>query len=86
MFYKLIKGLTCLPCRESEGHDVIHMVGIVGVRRVEGQGSTASAPQVQQDGGVHHGDRKAALTLPFTDGNVLRGPSVVALHTLGDAD
>lgn len=85
-FNNLIKGLTCLPCRESEGHDVIHEVGIVWVRRVEGQGSTASAPQVQQEGGVHHGDRKAALPLPFTDGNVLRGPSVVALHTLGDPD
>lgn len=75
----LTKGLTCLPRRESEGHDVVYVVGVVGVGRVEGQRSAGSAPQVQQVGGVHHGDRKASLPLPFTDGNILWGSSVVSL-------
>ena len=70
---------TCLPWRESKGHDVIHIVGVVGVGGVKGQRSAGSAPQVQQEGGVHHGNWKAPLPLPPTDGNVLRGPPVVAL-------
>lgn len=73
------KGLTCLLWGESKGHDVIYMVRVVGVWRVEGQCLASSAPQVQQVGGVHHGDCKAALPLPFTDGNILWGSPVVAL-------
>lgn len=73
-------GLTGLLCGESEGHDVIEVVGVLGVRRVESQRLTGTAPQVHQEGGVHHGNRKAALTLPLADGDVLGRASVVALH------
>lgn len=79
LWHQFDKGLTCLPCRESEDHDVVYVVGVVGVRRVKSQRSAGSAPQVQQVDGVHHGDCKAALPLPSTDGNILWGASVVAL-------
>lgn len=51
----------------------------MGVERVKGQSSTGAAPQVQQVRGVHHGDGEAARTLPFPDGNILWGTSVVTL-------
>jgi len=72
-------GRTCLLCGEGERHDVVGGVGVVRVRGVEGQRWAGAAPQVQQEGGVHHGHGEAALPPPPADGHVVRRALVVAL-------
>lgn len=48
--------------------------------RVEGQRLHALLPQVQQQAGVHHGHREAALLVAVAGGEVLRRAAVVALQ------
>lgn len=50
------------------------------MRRVEGQVPGCRLPQVDQEGGVHHGDCKAAPAVPLADGDVGRRALVVALQ------
>lgn len=47
---------------------------------VEGQAPGGSLTQVNEEGGVHHGNCKAAPALSFPDGDVGRGALVVALQ------
>lgn len=46
----------------------------------EGQLLHALLPQVQQQGGVDHGDGEAAQAAPLPGGEVLRRPAVVSLQ------
>lgn len=50
------------------------------MRRVEGQLLHALLPQVQQQGGVHHGNRVAAPLVAVAGGEVLGRTAVVALR------
>lgn len=70
---------TCLPAREGKDDDVIKGPGIVLVWRIEHQLVRGFLPEVNQEGGVNHGDRKAAQPLPFSNLNVVWGPFIEAL-------
>lgn len=50
------------------------------MRGVEGQRLHALLPQVQQQAGVHHGHREAALLVAVAGGKVLRCAAVVSLQ------
>lgn len=65
---------------EGEDDDVIVRPGIVGVRREEGQFLHAFLPQVQQHGGVNHGDGEAAQTVAVPGGEVLCRSAVIPLQ------
>lgn len=51
------------------------------MRRVEGELTGRLLPQVQQEGGVNHGNGEAALTLLSADGHVGRRPLIITLQT-----
>ena len=70
---------TCLPAGEGEDDDVIEGPGVVLVRGMEHQLVGSFLPEVNEEGGVHHGDREAACPLPFPNLNVVRGPFIEAL-------
>lgn len=77
-------SLTCLFTGEGKDDDVIKRPGIVRVWWVEGQASGCSLAQVNEEGGVHHGNCKAAPALSLSDGDVGRGALVVALQEDGE--
>lgn len=70
---------TCLPAGEGEDDDVIEGPGVVLVRGIEHQLVRGFLPEVNQECGVDHGNRKAAHPLPFSDLKVVRGPFIEAL-------
>lgn len=74
-----MESQTCLLRGEGEGHDVIEGPAVADVGRVEGQGAAGGAAEIQQEGGVHHGNREAAGALPLADGDVVCSAIVVAL-------
>lgn len=49
------------------------------MRRIEGQAPGRRLPQVDEKGGVHHGNGEAASAVSLPDGDVGRGALVVAL-------
>lgn len=71
---------TCLPAGEGKDNDVIKGPGIVLVRGIEHQLVRGFLPEVNQEGGVNHGDRKAAHPLPFSDLKVVWGAFIEALE------
>lgn len=71
---------TCLPTGEGEDDDVIEGPGVVLVRGIEHELVRGFLPEVNQECGVDHGDRKAAYPLPFSDLKVVRGPFIEALQ------
>lgn len=71
---------TQSPAGEGEDDDVVVGPRVVLVRRVEGQLLHALLPQVQQQGGVHHGHRVAAPLVAVAGGEVLGRAAVVALR------
>lgn len=70
---------TCLPAGEGEDDDVIEGPGVVLVWGVERQLVRGLPPEVNEEGGVDHGDGEAACPLPLSDLDVVRGPFVEAL-------
>lgn len=65
---------------EGEDDDVVVRPGIVLVGREEGQLLHAFLPQIQQHGGVNHGDGEAAQSVPVAGGEVLCRPAVISLE------
>lgn len=49
------------------------------MRRIESQVSAGLAPQVQQEGAVHHGNRETAQALPLPDWLIVWSSLVVPL-------
>ena len=74
-------GLTGRTAGEGEDDDVIKGPGVVGVWRVERQLLHSLPPQVQQEGGVDHGNCVASQTVALTCGEVLGCAPVVTLTT-----
>ena len=80
----LKKGSTKVDLTSSltgvgKDDDVVEGPGIVGVRWVEGQVGRPLSPQGYQEGGVDHGDAKAAPALAVLGRKVVGGAAVVAL-------
>ncbi len=70
---------TCHARGEGEDDDVVEGPAVVGMRREEGQLAGRLLPQVQQEGGVNHGDGEAALALLPADRHVGRRPLIITL-------
>lgn len=70
---------------EGKNDDVVKGPGVVRVRRVERQVPGRCLPQVNEEGGVHHGNSKAAPAVPLANGDVGGGTFVVALWGEGAA-
>lgn len=64
---------------EGEDDNVVVGPGVIGVWRVEGQALGALLAQVQQDGGVDHGNRVTAFSVPVPGREVLGCPTIVTL-------
>lgn len=76
-------SLTCLLAGEGKDNDVVKRPGVVGVWWVEGQVPGCSLTQVDEESRVHHGNRKAAPAVSFSDGDVGGSALVVALQEDG---
>lgn len=71
---------ACLPAGEGKNDDVIKGPGVVLVWGVESQLVRGLFPEVNQEGGVDHGDGEAAHPFPFSNLKVVWGPLVEALR------
>lgn len=71
---------TCLPAGEGKNDDVIKGPGVVLVWGVESQLGGGLFSEVNQEGGVDHGDGEAAHPLPLSNLKVVRCPLIEALE------
>lgn len=71
---------TCLPAGEGKNNDVIKGPGVVLVWRVESQIVGGLFPEVNQEGGVDHGDGEAADPLPLSNLKVVWCPLIETLE------
>lgn len=71
---------TCLPAGEGKNDDVIKGPGVVLVWGVESQLGGGLFPEVNQEGGVDHGDGEAAHPLPLSNLKVVWCPLIEALE------
>jgi hypothetical protein len=69
-----------LPAGEGKDDNVIKGPGVVLVWGVESQLVGGFLPKVNQEGGVDHGDGKAAHPFPFSNLQVVGSPFIEALE------